>query len=69
MLTVAQALSISAASATARRRRLDVRARAVIPAEEVPLINCAGSTVACGRSVGQEHQVNALHALMFVDRW
>lgn len=43
MLTVPQPLSVSAASATARRRRLDVSARAVIPAEAVPLINCVDS--------------------------
>lgn len=36
MLTVAQPLSVRAASATARRRRLVVRARAVMPAEAVP---------------------------------
>lgn len=46
MLTVAQPLSVRAASATARRRRLDVSARAVIPADAVPLINCVEFNVA-----------------------
>ena len=46
MLTVAQPLSVRAASATARRRRLDVSPRAVIPADAVPLINCVEFNVA-----------------------
>ncbi len=40
MLTVAHPFSVSAASATASKRRLDVSARAVMPAEAVPFINC-----------------------------